>query len=126
LLPGVDGLAVAMAVAAVLVVPFGASEASAVVDQPGLLLVVAVVALMSSIIPYGLELVALRRIPTRVFGVLMSLQPAAAAISGWLILRQQLGPPELAALVMVTLASVGITAARPRESRDEPGGGPIG
>ena len=127
LLPGVDGLAVALAVAAVLVAPFGAGESSAVIDQPGLLVGVVTVALMSSIIPYGLELVALRRIPTRVFGVLMSVQPAAAAISGWFILDQALRPAELAALVMVSLASVGITlAARPQDSRDEPGPGPIG
>ena len=127
LLPGVDGLAVAMAVAAVLVMPFGAAEAGAVVDRPVLMLGVAAVALLSSIIPYGLELVALRRIPTRVFGVLMSLQPAAAAISGWVILHQQLAPAELAALLMVTLASAGITlAARPRDSGGEPSAGPIG
>lgn len=127
LLPGVDGLAVALAVAAVLVLPFGASEATAVVDQPQLLVGVVSVALLSSIVPYGLELVALRRIPTRVFGVLMSLQPAAAAISGWVILNQALQPVELTALAMVSLASVGITlASRPRDSGEQQGVGPIG
>jgi len=127
LLPGVDGLAVAMAFAAVLVLPLGARQAGAVFDQPSLLVGVLAVALMSSIIPYGLELVALRRIPTRVFGVLMSLQPAAAAISGLVILDQALAARELAALVMVSLASVGITlAAGPKDSRDQRGAGPIG
>jgi inner membrane transporter RhtA len=108
-LPGVDGLAVALVFSALLVLPFGAGQATAVLDDPSLLLGVAAVALMSTIIPYGLEMTALRRIPTRVFGVLMSLQPAAAALSGWLILDQVLGVTELTALVMVVCASAGIT-----------------
>ncbi len=87
-LPGVDGLAVALVFSALIVLPFGASQATAVVDNPSLLIGVTVVALMSTIIPYGLELTALRRIPTRVFGVLMSLQPAAASLSGLVILDQ--------------------------------------
>lgn len=111
LLPGVDGLAVALAFSALLVAPLGVGQAGAVLDQPSLLIGVSTVALMSTIIPYGLELTALRRIPTRVFGVLMSLQPAAAAISGYLILDQSLGAPEVVALVMVSLASTGVTLA---------------
>ncbi|MCZ3389803.1 MAG: EamA family transporter [Actinomycetia bacterium] len=110
-LPGVDGLAVALVFAAVLVLPFGAAQATAAVDDPSLLIGVTVVALMSTIIPYGLELTALRRIPTRVFGVLMSLQPAAASISGLVILDQSLGVQELVALGMVTTASAGVTLA---------------
>ncbi|MCK7470965.1 MAG: EamA family transporter [Desulfomicrobium escambiense] len=81
-------------------------------SDPMLLLAAAAVALLSSIIPYGLELTALRRIPTRVFGILMSLEPAAAAVAGLLILGQQLGLREVAALVMVSLASAGITLGR--------------
>jgi inner membrane transporter RhtA len=108
-LPGVDGLAVALVFSALLVLPFGAGQATAVITDPSLLLGVTAVALMSTIIPYGLEMTALRRIPTRVFGVLMSLQPAAAALSGWLILDQVLGVTELTALVMVVCASAGIT-----------------
>jgi inner membrane transporter RhtA len=127
MLPGVDGLAVALALGAVLVFPFGASEASAVFGEPVLLIGVSAVALLSSIIPYGVELVALRSIPTRVFGVLMSLEPAAAAISGWIILGQRLGPTELTALVMVSAASVGVTlASRPSERPDAPAPGPLG
>lgn len=110
-LPGVDGLAVALVFAAVLVLPFGASQATAAIDDPSLLIGVTVVALMSTIIPYGLELTALRRIPTRVFGVLMSLQPAAASVSGLVILGQRLGVQELIALGMVTTASAGVTLA---------------
>jgi len=108
-LPGVDGLAVALAVATVLVLPFGISGASAVLDRPSLLLPACAVALLSSVVPYGLELSALRRIPTRVFGILMSMEPAAAALSGLVILDQALGRREIAALLMVSLASVGVT-----------------
>jgi inner membrane transporter RhtA len=108
-LPGLDGLAVALAVAAALVLPFGAHRAWAVVDQPSLLLVGAGVALLSSTVSYGLELVALRRIPTRVFGVLMSVEPAAAAIAGLVVLDEALGAREVVALALVSLASLGIT-----------------
>lgn len=111
-LPGTDGLAVALAFAAVLVLPFGLQGAAAVVERPGLLLAAAGVALLSSVISYGLELSALRRIPTQVFGILMSLEPAAAAVAGFAVLGEALGPREVVALVLVSLASGGITLAR--------------
>lgn len=114
-LPGTDGLAVALAFAAVLVLPFGLSGASAVVERPSLLLAAFGVALLSSVISYGLELSALRRIPTQVFGILMSLEPAAAAVAGFAVLGEQLGPREVLALVLVSLASAGITLARRRD-----------
>jgi inner membrane transporter RhtA len=117
--PGTSGLAVALSVGALLALPFGASGASAVFDHPALLIGAAGVALLSSVIPYGLEINALRRMPTRVFGILMSLEPAAAAIAGLLVLHQRLGPVELVALVRVTLASAGVTLAR-RDRRLEP------
>lgn len=111
-LPGTDGLAVALAFAALLVLPFGASGAAAVLDRPSLLLGGLAVALLSSVISYGLELSALRRIPTQVFGVLMSLEPAAAALAGLVVLGEALGAREVTALVLVSLASGGITLAR--------------
>jgi inner membrane transporter RhtA len=111
-LPGVDGLAVALAVAALIVLPFGASGATEVLDRPALLLPAFAVALLSSVLSYGLELSALRRIPTRVFGILMSLEPAGAALSGLVILHQNLGLREVTALVLVSLASAGVTLAR--------------
>ncbi len=116
-LPGTDGLAVALAFAALLVLPFGLSGASAVLDRPVLLLAAFGVALMSSVISYGLELAALRRIPTQVFGILMSLEPAAAAVAGLVVLGEALGPREVVALVLVSLASAGITLARRRADR---------
>ena len=111
-LPGTDGLAVALVVATLLVLPFGLHGASAVVQRPALLLPAFGVAVLSSVLPYGFELSALRRIPTRVFGILMSLEPGAAAVSGLLFLGQRLHLRELAALVMVSAASAGVTLAR--------------
>ena len=114
---GVDGLAVALGVAALLVLPFGASGASAVLDRPSLLVAALGVAVLSSVLSYGLELVALRRMPTRVFGVLMSLEPAAAALAGLVVLGQELGPREVVALLLVSTASAGVTLGQ-RERAD--------
>jgi inner membrane transporter RhtA len=115
LLPGTGGLAVALLVATVLVLPFGAVGAAGAFLDLRLLLGAAAVAVLSSVVPYGAELAALRRIPTRVFGVLMSLQPAAAAVAGLLVLGQRLGARELVALVLVSAASAGVTLGRRRE-----------
>ena len=68
--------------------------------------------LLSSVLAYGLELVALRRMPTRVFGILMSLEPAAAAVAGLLVLDQRLGLRQVVALLLVSLASAGVTLGR--------------
>lgn len=110
--PGTQGLAVALAVAALVALPFGSHGVVRVLDQPSVLLVGCAVALLSSVIPYGSELAALRRMPTRVFGVLMSLEPAAAALAGLLVLDQALDAREAVALVLVSLASIGITLGR--------------
>ncbi len=67
------------------------------------------VALASSVIPYSLELESLRRIPARVFGVLMSLEPAVAALAGFVILGQALGAVDLLAIALVVAASAGVT-----------------
>ena len=122
LVPGAGGVTVSLAVAFLVVLPVGAGGASAVFDRPALLLGGAVVALLSAVVPAGLEISVLRRLPTRVFAVLMSLQPAGGAIAGWLVLRQRLGPAELTALAMVTLASVGVTLAHRDPVRATPKG----
>lgn len=113
LLPGLDGLAVALAVGSVLALPFGAPGAAAVVQRPSLLLAAAGVALLSSLVPYGLEMSALRRLPTQVFGILMSLEPAAGVLSGLVLLGEALHPREVVAVVLVTAASAGTTLTRP-------------
>jgi len=112
LVPGTQGLAAALVVASLIALPFGAAGVARVLDQPGVLLVGATVALLSSVIPYAFELAALRRIPTRVFGILMSLEPAAAALAGLVVLGQTLQPRELVALGLVSVASIGVTATR--------------
>jgi inner membrane transporter RhtA len=117
LVPGTGGLTVSLAVGALLVLPFGASSASVLADRPELLIGGAAVALLASVLPFGLEINALRRIPTRIFGILMSLEPAAAAIAGLLVLGQRLGLVEIAALVLVMLASVGVTLGRRERDR---------
>jgi inner membrane transporter RhtA len=120
LLPGVQGLAVALCVSTLLAVPFGLSGAARGVADGWALLVGALVALLSSVVPYALELTALRRLPTRVFGVLMSLEPGAAAIAGLLVLDQRLGHRELVALLLVSLASVGVTLGRRADAPPSP------
>ena len=109
-IPGIDGLAVSMLVAMVVALPFGLRPAVAgVAGDPTLLVVFAVVGLLSSVLPYALEMSALRRMPTRVFGVLQSLGPAIAALAGLVVLREALSVLEVVALVSVTAASAGVT-----------------
>lgn len=107
--PGGGGLALAMAAGGLVLLPIGIAGAGSNLFEPRLLLGGLAVALLSSVIPYSVELEALRYLPTRVFGVLMSLEPAVAAVMGFLILHQVLGLRALAAIVLVTAASVGAT-----------------
>lgn len=108
------GLALAMVVAALVALPAGLIQGGWSLLAPSLLLSGLVVALASSVIPYSLELEALRRLPPAVFGVLMSLEPAIAALAGLLILAQSLDAREVAAIVLVIVASAGAAAtARP-------------
>ena len=110
LFPGGSGLAIAMVVAALLIAPAGIAQGGERLLEPALLAQGAVVALASSVIPYSLELESLRRIPARVFGVLMSLEPAVAALAGFIVLGQALGAEELLAIGLVVAASAGAAA----------------
>jgi inner membrane transporter RhtA len=107
--PGGSGLALAMAVATLVLLPVGVADAGDALLEPELLALGAAVALLSSAIPYSLELEALRRMPKRVFGVLMSLDPALAALAGFVVLGQDLGVRELVAIGLVVAASVGVS-----------------
>ena len=104
---GGEGLALAMVVAAALVLPAGIAEGGADLLDAGLLATGIAVAVLSSAIPYSLELEALRRLPQGVFGVLMSLEPAVAATVGFLIIGQDLAAREIAAIALVVVASAG-------------------
>ena len=106
--PGGSGLAIAMVFGALATLPFGVGGN---LLAPELLAAGAVVALASSVIPYSFELEALRRLPARVFGVLMSLEPAVAALAGLVVLGQALEPREWLAIALVVVASGGAAAA---------------
>jgi inner membrane transporter RhtA len=108
--PGGSGLALAMVAAVMITAPVGISQAGSELLSPELLAAGAAVALASSVIPYSLELEALRRLPARVFGVLMSLEPAVAAIAGLVVLGQALDALEWVAIGLVVVAGIGVTS----------------
>jgi inner membrane transporter RhtA len=107
---GGGGLAMAMAIAALVALPAGVVQGGAALLDPALVLSGLVVALASSVIPYSLELEALRRLPPGVFGVLMSLEPAVATLAGLLVLGQGLVTLQVAAIALVVIASAGAAA----------------
>jgi inner membrane transporter RhtA len=108
---GGQGLAVAMAVATGLLIPAGVAGGGGALGDPGLLAVGLAVALLSSAIPYSLELEALRRLRKATFGVLMSLEPALAALVGFALLGQGLSATETVAIALVVAASAGALGA---------------
>ncbi|MER6343619.1 EamA family transporter [Streptomyces sp. NPDC001595] len=105
--PQADGLALAMVVGALLFVPLGIAESGTKLLDPVTLGLGAGVALLSSVLPYTLELLALRRLPASTFAILMSLEPALAATAGFLILDQSLTSPQALAIALVIAASMG-------------------
>lgn len=108
------GLALAMVVGAVIALPFGVGSAGTAMLDPLVLAAGFAVALMSSVVPYSLELEALRRMPPRVFGILMSMEPAVAAVAGLLLLGEHLAPAQWVAVCCVVIASIGATrSAKP-------------
>jgi inner membrane transporter RhtA len=121
--PGQGGLGGALLVGAVLLAPLGAPGAVAATTRPQLLLLAAATGVLASVIPYSLELAALRRLPPRVFGVLLSLEPAVAATAGWLLLGQRMGAREAVAVAVVVLASAGSTLTA-RRGTDAPAAPP--
>ena len=115
---GGRGLAIAMARRRARAARSRASPArGADLLDPRCLAIGCAVALLSSVIPYSLETEALRRLPANVFGVLMSLEPAVAAIAGWVVLGQGLGARDIVAIALVTAASVVVVRAAPPAGR---------
>lgn len=100
-----DGLAIAMTIAAVLVAPVGVATAGSALWTPDALWRGATIALLSSVLPYSLELIALRRLAAHVFGILLSLEPAVAALAGLFVLGQQLTASQLLGMACVVAAS---------------------
>ena len=116
--PGGSGLALAMVVAAGLLLPVGVADAGADLLVPWILAAGAAVALLSSAIPYSLELEALRHMPPGVFGVLMSLEPALAAVAGYFVLGEGLVAREAVAILLVVAASAGAASGAKIAPRD--------
>jgi inner membrane transporter RhtA len=114
--PGVTGLALAMVVAAVLLLPVGIVGSGSMLLNGPVLLLGAGVGVLSSVLPYSLELEALRRVPPRIFGVLMSLEPAIAAVIGLLLLHQQVGLRAAVAIALVIGASLGASGPLKRQT----------
>jgi len=109
-----NGLALGMAVAALVAVPVGVIASGTALIRPWVLFAGVGVALLSSVIPYSLDLEALRKIPPRVFGILMSLEPAMAALIGLVVLQESLHWSQWIAVLCVVAASAGATrGARP-------------
>ncbi len=102
-----SGLSVALVVGAALLLPIGIAEGGADLLEPELLAAGFALAMLSSAIPYSLELEALRHLPKGTFGVLMSLEPAAATLVGYVALHQDLAATQLLAVAMVVIASAG-------------------
>ena len=96
-----------MVAGAALIAPFGIADAGGELLQPELLGALLAVALASSVLPYSLELEALRSLSKRVFGVLMSLEPAVAALAGYVVLSQDLALRDWVAIGLVVIASAG-------------------
>ena len=107
--PGLDGLAVASVVAMLLITPLTLGRYADELADTRILVIGAVVGLLSSVIPYTCELVALRSLSPAVFSVLMSLEPAAAALAGLIVVGEVLSPVQLVAMACVVAASVGAT-----------------
>ena len=118
---GANGLALAMVVAALAVTPVAATSGlGRALGRPSVLLIGVAVGVLSSAIPYGLEMQALRWLPSRIFGIWMSVEPAAAALIGLLLLGQRLSAAEWAAVGCVVAASIGAARAAPAPAAPAP------
>jgi inner membrane transporter RhtA len=112
--PGLDGLTVASVVATVMMAPFLVAFSGRGLDDPRVVALGALIGLLSSVIPYSCEITALRTIRPSVFGILMSIEPAAAALAGMLVVGEFLAPLQWLAIACVIAASVGATRSESR------------
>jgi inner membrane transporter RhtA len=102
---------IGMAIGALAVSPIGAGPALQLATAPALLWIALAVALLSNAIPYSIEMRVLMRLPARVFGVSMSLEPALAALAGWLLLGERLALLQYVAIAAIVVASAGAALA---------------
>lgn len=108
---GGRGVAAGMAIAAIFVAPLGAAHAGTALIAPHILALGTIIAVLSSALPFLLDIYALRRLPQKVFGVLMSASPAVSAIAGFLVLREALSPLQWAGIAAITAACAGSSLA---------------
>ncbi|HEX8506580.1 MAG TPA: EamA family transporter, partial [Hymenobacter sp.] len=120
-LPGPLAVTVGMLFATLPVLPFGIASGRLLHLTPHLLLLGGGLALFSSVLPFSLEMQALKTMPTRTFSILMSLEPVAAALSGWFLLDEQLTIAQWLAVGFIVLASAGATLTSPRPPSVLPG-----
>ncbi|MEW1953695.1 EamA family transporter [Terrabacter sp. NPDC080008] len=109
---GLDGLAIALVVSTVVVAPLGLGSLDRWTSRDVLLGLG--IAVLSSVLPYSLELMALRHLAQRVFGILLSLEPVVAALAGLVVLHQVLAPGQVAGMALVVLASAIVLGAQTR------------
>ncbi|WP_079177011.1 DMT family transporter [Streptomyces sp. MUSC 14] len=122
--PDGRGLALAVIWGSLLSLPYGIAQAGTRLLAPGNLALATAVAILSSVLPYTFHLEALRRLPSRTFGILTSLEPAVGALIGLLLLGQHLATPQWAGVLAVALASIGTTRTPDRLRRPTTPGTP--
>lgn len=105
--PGGSGLAIGMGITSLLLMPTGVASGGMALFDPGVLLLGLLVGTLNTVVPYSLEFAALKRVPPRIFGILISIEPAIAAIVGFLILGEQLNVKTFIAIVLVSSAAMG-------------------
>lgn len=106
-LAGIEGLAWALAVSSIILLPIGIFQAGSALLNPKLLLMGAGVAVLSTTLPYSFEMMALRQIPIKVFGIMLSIEPMVGVIAGFLILQETLSVRSLIACTLVCIAAAG-------------------
>ncbi|SDH15044.1 EamA family transporter [Paraburkholderia phenazinium] len=112
LFPGLEGLSVSLLAAAVVATPFGLVESGGHIPLAQLG-ATAGLAVLVPLLPYALEMIALRHMRASSFGILMSIEPAIGALAGFVVLRQPLTLPQLAGMLLVVSASLGVVLAAP-------------
>lgn len=117
--PGLDGLAIASVVGAVGLLPFAVAAGGGTLLETRVLVIGLLVGVLSSVIPYSFELTALRTLRPATFGILMSLEPAAAALAALVVLQELLAPVQVLAMACVVVASIGATRSG-RRTHHEP------
>ncbi|GAA4479167.1 DMT family transporter [Enteractinococcus fodinae] len=117
-LPGIEGLPMATLVAALVVLPFGFTGLIDILNVPEAYWLALGVALLSTVIPVSFEMAALRRLPRNAFSILLSLEPVFAALIGWVLLDQTFGLLRSLAIILIVGATIGMTVAAARMSRE--------